>query len=182
MRAFDDLVRAGKVLYIGFSNTPAWIVARAELLAALRGWAPVIAIQVEYNLLQRGVEREFVRMATALDLAIGAWSPLAGGALLLGGREGEKEKDGVRRVMAARAATDRTKQVAATVMVIGGAGGLELAAAALAPGYSDHRPENRCAIGGCARLPALRARRRADGAPECRQPHRGRLALRPCRR
>lgn len=81
MRALDDLVRAGKVLYLGVSDTPAWIVSRANMLAELRGWTAFAGLQVEYSLLQRTPEREYLPMAQALDLALTPWAPLAGGAL-----------------------------------------------------------------------------------------------------
>ncbi len=81
MRGLDDLVRAGKVLYIGFSDTPAWITAQASLLAELRGWAPLTALQIEYSLVERTPERELLPMAHALDLAVVPWAPLGGGVL-----------------------------------------------------------------------------------------------------
>jgi aryl-alcohol dehydrogenase-like predicted oxidoreductase len=81
MRAFDDLVRAGKVHYAGISDTPAWQVARMQTLADLRGWAPFVALQVEYNLVQRTVERDLLPMARALGLGVTPWSPLASGVL-----------------------------------------------------------------------------------------------------
>lgn len=81
MRAFEDLVKAGKVLYIGISDTPAWIVSRANMMAELRGWASFIGIQIEYSLIQRTVEREFLPMARDLDLGVLAWGPLASGLL-----------------------------------------------------------------------------------------------------
>ena len=81
MRAFDDLVRQGKVLYAGVSDMPAWIVARANTLAELRGWTPFVGLQVEYSLIERTPERELLPMAAALGLGVTAWSPLAGGAL-----------------------------------------------------------------------------------------------------
>lgn len=81
MRALDDLVRAGKVLYIGISDTPAWIVSQANTLAALRGWTPFIGLQVEYNLMQRAPERDLLPMARAFDIGVTAWAPMAGGAL-----------------------------------------------------------------------------------------------------
>ena len=81
MRAFDDLVRAGKVLYIGISDTPAWIVSRCNTLAELRGWTKFIAIQIEYSLIQRTPERELLPMAHTLDIGVTAWSPLASGWL-----------------------------------------------------------------------------------------------------
>ena len=81
MRSFDDLVRAGKVLYIGISDAPAWVVAQCNTIADLRGWTPFIGLQIEYSLLQRTVERELIPMARSLDVGITAWSPLAMGWL-----------------------------------------------------------------------------------------------------
>lgn len=81
LRAFDDLVRAGKVLYAGVSDTPAWQVSRMQAIAELRGWTPFIALQVPYNLAERTVEREFMPMAQEMGLGVLPWSPLAGGVL-----------------------------------------------------------------------------------------------------
>jgi aryl-alcohol dehydrogenase-like predicted oxidoreductase len=81
MRGLEDLVRSGKVLYIGVSDTPAWVIARANMLAELRGWAQFIGIQIEYNLIERGAERDLLPMARDLGLGIAAWAPLAGGVL-----------------------------------------------------------------------------------------------------
>jgi aryl-alcohol dehydrogenase-like predicted oxidoreductase len=81
MRGFDDLVRAGKVLYAGISDTPAWQIARMQTLAELRGWAPLVALQIEYSLVERTVERELLPMAQELGLGVLAWSPLASGVL-----------------------------------------------------------------------------------------------------
>lgn len=81
MRAFDDLVRAGKVLYVGISDAPAWVVAKSNTLADLRGWTPYVGLQIEYSLLQRTVERELLPMAADLGLSVLAWSPLRNGVL-----------------------------------------------------------------------------------------------------
>ncbi len=81
MAALDDLVKAGKVRYIGVSDTPAWKVAEANVLARFRGWAPFIGLQIEYSLLQRSVEQELVPMAAELGLGITPWSPLKSGLL-----------------------------------------------------------------------------------------------------
>ncbi len=97
MRAFDDLVRAGKILYLGISDTPAWIIARADMLAALRGWSRCVAIQVEYSLVERTAERELLPMAQALDLGITAWSPLGSG-LLTGKYTRDSDKSVERRL------------------------------------------------------------------------------------
>jgi aryl-alcohol dehydrogenase-like predicted oxidoreductase len=81
MRAFDDLVRQGKVLYTGISDAPAWWVARANTIAELRGWTPFVALQIEYSLVERTVERELTPVAKALGLTVTAWSPLGSGLL-----------------------------------------------------------------------------------------------------
>ncbi|BBI33535.1 aldo/keto reductase [Cohnella abietis] len=81
MRALDDQVRAGKILYIGISDTPAWIVSKANTLAELRGWTPFTGLQVSYSLVQREAERELIPMANALDIGVTAWAPLGGGIL-----------------------------------------------------------------------------------------------------
>ncbi|MBM9508349.1 aldo/keto reductase [Actinacidiphila acididurans] len=81
MRALDDLVRAGKVRYIGFSNTPAWLTAQAQTTALLKGWTPLIALQVEYSLLARTVEGELAPLARDQGMALVPWSPLKNGFL-----------------------------------------------------------------------------------------------------
>jgi aryl-alcohol dehydrogenase-like predicted oxidoreductase len=81
VRALDDAVRAGKVLHVGFSDFPAWTVARADALAEARHLTRPAAIQVEYSLAARDAERELLPLAEALGLSVLDWSPLAGGAL-----------------------------------------------------------------------------------------------------
>jgi aryl-alcohol dehydrogenase-like predicted oxidoreductase len=81
LAALDDLVRSGKVRYVGFSDTPAWKVAEAQTIARLRGLAPLIALQIEYSLLERTVEGELIPMARELGLGVTPWSPLKSGAL-----------------------------------------------------------------------------------------------------
>ncbi|WP_018656317.1 aldo/keto reductase [Actinomadura flavalba] len=81
MRALDDAVRAGKVLHVGVSDVPAWVVARANTLAEWRDWTPFAGLQVPYNLLERDVERELLPMAEGLGLSVAAWAPLARGVL-----------------------------------------------------------------------------------------------------
>lgn len=81
MRTLDDLVRAGKIRYLGFSDTPAWKVAQAQMLARFHGWAPLIALQIEYSLIERTVEGELVPMARELGLGITPWAPLRSGVL-----------------------------------------------------------------------------------------------------
>jgi aryl-alcohol dehydrogenase-like predicted oxidoreductase len=81
LRGLDDLVRQGKVLYVGISDTPAWQVARMQTIAELRGWSRLVALQVEYSLIERTVERDLVPMARELGLGVLPWSPLASGIL-----------------------------------------------------------------------------------------------------
>jgi aryl-alcohol dehydrogenase-like predicted oxidoreductase len=81
MRALDDVVRAGKVLYIGMSDTPAWVVARADTMAELRGWSRLVALQLPYSVASRSPERDLLPMAKAFDLAVLAWGTIGGGVL-----------------------------------------------------------------------------------------------------
>jgi aryl-alcohol dehydrogenase-like predicted oxidoreductase len=81
MRALDDVVRAGKVMYVGISDAPAWIISRAQTLAELKNMTPFAAIQLEYNLVERTVERDLLPMAEDLNLSVLDWSPLGGGVL-----------------------------------------------------------------------------------------------------
>jgi aryl-alcohol dehydrogenase-like predicted oxidoreductase len=81
MRGLDDLVRSGKVRYVGVSDTPAWVVARANTLADLQGWSRFIGLQVEYNLMSRTAERDLLPMAWDLDIGVLAFGLLEGGQL-----------------------------------------------------------------------------------------------------
>ena len=81
MAALDDLVRAGKVRYVGVSDTPAWKIVEANLTARFRGWSSFVGLQAEYSLLERNIEQELVPMAGEFGLGITPWSPLKSGAL-----------------------------------------------------------------------------------------------------
>ena len=81
LRAMDDLVRAGKVLYVGISDTPAWVVSRAQAIAELRGWSSFVAYQGAYNVVSRGIEADVLPMSRALGLSVLAFDLLGGGAL-----------------------------------------------------------------------------------------------------
>src|SRR5882762_7242990 len=81
LRAMDDLVRAGKVLYVGISDTPAWQISSMKAIADLRGWSPLVALQIEYNLIERTTERELIPMANEMGLGVVPFSPLANGLL-----------------------------------------------------------------------------------------------------
>jgi len=80
-RALDDAVSAGKILHIGLSDVPAWVVSRAQAFHDLRGLAPVACMQLEYSLVQRSIEREHLPLASAHNIGVTAWAPLAGGIL-----------------------------------------------------------------------------------------------------
>src|ERR1044072_4009316 len=93
MRALDDMVRSGKILYIGVSDAPAWIVSQVNTLANLRGWTEFTSLQIEYSLIERTAERELLPMADALNIGVTAWSPLGGGVLTCKYNKSNKEEE-----------------------------------------------------------------------------------------
>jgi aryl-alcohol dehydrogenase-like predicted oxidoreductase len=125
LRGANQLVAAGKVLYFAFSDTPAWVVSYAAATAEVRGWTPPVAIQIEYSLAQRTPERDLLPMAQSLDLAVLAWSPLAGG-VLSGKYRGVAPNAETHRLADAafeffeKPGGDTTAQVADEVVAIGG--------------------------------------------------------------
>jgi aryl-alcohol dehydrogenase-like predicted oxidoreductase len=126
LRTLDDLVTSGKVRYVGFCNLPAWVVAQSQTTAHFRGWAPAIALQVEYSLLERTAEGELLPMAEALGVGVLPWSPLRGGQLL-----GKSPADSRRaRVMGGPADEDRV--VVDAVAKVAGELGVSPAEVALA--------------------------------------------------
>ncbi|MFO7567076.1 MAG: aldo/keto reductase [Enhygromyxa sp.] len=97
MATLDACVRAGKIRYVALSNVPAWYLGRAQTLAEWRGWEPIATVQVNYSLLARTIEYEFIDAAQQLGVGLTAWSPLANG--LLSGKyrvseDGQFEGDG----------------------------------------------------------------------------------------
>ena len=96
MRALDDLVTSGKIRYVGFSNVPAWVTAQAQTTALLRGWTPLVALQVEYSLLARTVEGEIAPLARDQGMALVPWSPLKNGFLSGKYRRGTEVADSAR--------------------------------------------------------------------------------------
>lgn len=96
MRTLDDLVGAGKIRYLGFSNTPAWVTAQAQTVAMLKGWTPLVALQVEYSLLARTVEGEVAPLARDQGMALVPWSPLKNGFLSGKYRRGAEVTDSAR--------------------------------------------------------------------------------------
>ncbi len=125
MRALDDLVRAGKILYIGASNVPAWICSQANTIADFRGWTPFNALQVEYNVVERSAERDYLPMAQTMDMAVTAWSPLSGGMVTGKYNSGELDPNQTHRLQEPldpaqdhiwRAGLERNKQIMDSVM------------------------------------------------------------------
>jgi aryl-alcohol dehydrogenase-like predicted oxidoreductase len=133
LRGLDDLVEQGKVLYLGISDTPAWIVSQANAIAHIRGWSPFVATQIEYNLTSRTPERELIPMARALDLAVLAWSPLAMGILTgkYGRRNGQKPVRGRGEKMELHQFSDRAIEIGDAVVEVAGKLQLEPAEVAI---------------------------------------------------
>ena len=134
MRALDDMVRLGKVLYAGVSDTPAWIVSQANTLAGLRGWTPFTALQVEYSLVERTPERDLLPMARAFGMAVTPWSPLGGG--VLSGKyntAAEEEGDPSRlRIFLQSKVSERNLRIAAVVVDVAREAGRSASQVALA--------------------------------------------------
>jgi aryl-alcohol dehydrogenase-like predicted oxidoreductase len=128
--ALDDLVRSGKVLYVGISDTPAWMVSRAVTLAEERGLTPFCALQVPYSLVERTVERELLPAARALDLAVTGWAPLGGG--LLTGRYGSDRERPTDGRLAGRTLSERNLAIADALNVVAEARGASASQVAIA--------------------------------------------------
>ncbi len=114
LRALDDAVRQGRVLYVGISDTPAWIVSRANAIAELRGWSPFVALQLRYSLIDRTAERELLPMARALDLGVTPWSVLGAGVLTGKYSRGAPPAEG--RAKQGAATIERNLEIARTVV------------------------------------------------------------------
>ena len=133
MRALDDLVAAGKVRYIGFSDTPAWKVAQAQTTALLKGWTPLIALQLEYSLLERTIEGELIPAAQELGMGVTPWSPLKSGVLTgKYTRESAKTATPGRGAFVSRGFTEHAFTVLDVLTKVAGEAGTTIARAALA--------------------------------------------------
>ena len=115
LRGLDDLVRQGKVLYVGISDTPAWVISRANAIADLKAWTPFIAMQAEDSLIERTPERDLLPMARALGITPLAWSPLASG-ILTGKYSGEAAEAGRLDSAPFHALSDRNLAIADAVI------------------------------------------------------------------
>ena len=156
MRGLDDLVRQGKVLYVGISDAPAWWIAQANTLAHLRGWSPFIGLQIEYSLIERTVERELIPMSRALNLGLTAWAPLSNGVLTgkyhgHGSSEpGRMSNDMLKEFMPEQQRTDR---IVAAVKTVSDEVGRSMAQVALA--WLRYRPVPVIPIIGARKLSQL---------------------------
>ncbi|MGU1062063.1 aldo/keto reductase [Pseudomonas aeruginosa] len=115
-RALDDAIRAGKILHIGLSDVPAWVVSRAQAFHELRGLAPIACMQLEYSLVQRSIEREHLPLADTYGIGVTAWSPMAGG-ILSGKYTRQQSVDGPKRLdsMQLQALDERNRNIALAV-------------------------------------------------------------------
>lgn len=119
MRGLDDLVSRGLVHYIGISDTPAWIVSQANMLAELRGWTKFIGLQIEYSLIQRTPERDLLPMAKAWNMTVTPWGALAGGALSGKYLRGEKGRLPANSARLNERSTAIAKEVVAVAEALG---------------------------------------------------------------
>lgn len=152
MRTLDDLVGAGRIRYIGFSNTPAWVTAQAQTTALLRGWTPLIALQVEYSLLARTVEGEIAPFALDQRMALVPWSPLKYGFLSGKYRRGSDVVDSARTAYVGGPRDDEFDVIDAVADV---AGELGTSSAAVALAWLRARPGTVVPIIGARRLAHL---------------------------
>ena len=156
MRGLDDLVRQGKVLYVGISDVPAWWIAQANTLADLRGWSRFVGLQIPYNLIERTVERELIPMAKALDIGVTAWSPLSNGVLTgkyhgHGGSElGRMNSETMKTFMPEQ---QRATRIVAAVKIVSEQTGCSMAQVALA--WLRYRPVPVIPIIGARKLTQL---------------------------
>lgn len=132
MRALDDLVRAGKVLYLGISDTPAWRVSQANTLAEMRGWTPFVALQVPYSLIERDVERDLLPMARAFEMTVTPWGVLGGGVLSGKYLSEEGLAEAARKDMNQQRVTERNLEIARETVAVAAEAGCTPSQVALA--------------------------------------------------
>jgi hypothetical protein len=171
MRALDDEVRAGRILYVGISDTPAWLIARANTLAQWHDWTPFTGLQVPYSLLQRDIERELLPMAQTLGMTVAAWSPLAGGILSGKFTQPHEPERGTRINPAS--ISEHQRGVATTLQAVADDVGATPSQVAIA--WAQKRGVDECAgsgLGGCE------CGRSASRMPAARPPSRSRVSCR----
>ena len=158
LRGFDDLIRQGKVLYIGISDTPAWQVARMQVMADLRGWTQFVAMQAEYSLIERTAERDLLPCARELGIGVMPWSPLANGILsgkYASGAKQADEPDGGRRTVLEQAGRVNPRAVAIADAVASVAKRLEVSSAQVALAWTLCHPAVVAPLAGARTLAQL---------------------------
>lgn len=153
MRALDDLVRAGKILYPACSNFPAWLVMRTQWIADQRNYAPLVCGQYPYNLIERGLEIELLPMAKAMGFGITIYRPLAIG--ILTGRYLDSKPAGSRGEDDARIDKWMSQYSAAVREFVNHARVLNLSPAALANRWVASHPSVSSVVVGISRLSQL---------------------------
>ncbi|MFF4896519.1 aldo/keto reductase [Streptomyces sp. NPDC001068] len=138
LRTLDDLVTAGKIRYVGFSDTPAWFTARAHTTALLRGWTPVTALQMEYSLLERTIEGELLPLAEDAGMGMLPWSPLKSGYLSGKYRRGQDAPPDARRAAAVGQPSEAQFTVIEALAAVAEEAGASPAAVALS--WVQNRP------------------------------------------
>jgi len=151
MRALDDVVRAGKAHYVGISDTPAWVVSQANTLAALRGFTPFVALQIQWSLVERTPERDLLPMARAFELAVTPWGALGSG--VLSGKYNEGKGEGGRAAQRGPIAEPRLR-IAEAVRVLASEIGRTPSQVALA--WLRQQPGNVIPILGARRVDQIR--------------------------
>lgn len=156
MSTIDALTRAGKVRHFGLSDVPAWYAARAQSVAEFKGLEPIVALQLEYSLADRNIEREHIPMAQELGMALCPWSPLAGG-LLSGKYRGNRQETGRLDAVAGtpfdRFDTERNRAIVDALVDVAQEIGRSPAEVAL--NWVQHRPGVTATIIGASKLHQL---------------------------
>jgi aryl-alcohol dehydrogenase-like predicted oxidoreductase len=155
LRALDDLVKDGKIRYVGFSDVPAWATAEAATIARTRGWAPIIALQLEYNLLERTSEGELIPMAQAMGMGVMPWGPLRSG--FLSGKYSSSTTGAVDTTRAQLVGAPSGADYAVIDVLNDLAGELGASSAAVALAWIQGRPGITSTLLGARRLDQLQA-------------------------
>lgn len=154
MRGLDDLVRQGKVHYVGISDTPAWVVAQCNTLADLRGWTAFAGLQIEYSLVQRSAERDLLPMAKHFGMSVTPWAPLGAGILTGKYNQGIPTDQAVRLSEKSIKLNDRNRAIAQKVCDVAAAIGATPSQVALT--WLRQQGENIIPILGARRLEQIR--------------------------
>jgi aryl-alcohol dehydrogenase-like predicted oxidoreductase len=155
LRVLDDLVRDGKVRYVGFSDVPAWVASEAQTMARLRGWSPITAFQLEYSLLARTVEGEHLDMCEAHGIGVMPWSPLKNGRLSGKYRRDAQDPADARRQSYAAGIPDAEWPIIDALCTVAGELGASPAATAIA--WVQQRPAVASTLIGARTVEQLQA-------------------------